>query len=380
MIPYSKHFIDKEDIDAVVDVLRNKSITQGKLVEKFEKKISNYVKSKYAVAVTSCSAGLHLSSTVVGMKNKNVVTSPITFASTASSILHSGGKLNFADISDKDINIDLENINNLDFNVDTIIPIHFSGSAVELKNFRNKNPKVKIIEDSAHALGAKYKNGDMVGSCKFSDISVFSLHPAKTITAGEGGIITTNNKDYYEQLKLLANNGVQKNKEKFKIKKYKNDMWYYEVQQLGFHYRITDFQCALAISQLNKIDMFLKAREKIVKRYDNAFNNFNNLKPAINYLDRKNSSNHLYVVRIKYKKIKKTRSMIMNYLKSKGIITQVHYIPLMNHPFFKKYIDKNNKLKNATSYYQEALSLPVYYSLKENEQSRVINELKYIVG
>ena len=215
------------------------------------------------------------------MKNKNVVTSPITFASTASSILHSGGKLKFVDISSRNINIDLDCLDKLNFNVNTIVPIHFSGAAVELKDFRSKNPKIKIIEDSAHALGAKYKTGEMVGSCKFSDISTFSLHPAKTITAGEGGIITTNNKDYYDELKLFSNNGVQKNKEKFKIKKYKNDMWYYEVQKLGFHYRITDFQCALAISQLDKINIFLKARRKIVKNYDEAFKSFKNLNPAI---------------------------------------------------------------------------------------------------
>ena len=151
----------------------------------------------------------------------------------------------------------------------------------ELKNFRRKYPKIKIIEDSAHALGAKYKNGEMVGSCNFSDISTFSLHPAKTITAGEGGIITTNNKDYYDELKLLSNNGVQKNKEKFKIKKYENDMWYYEVQKLGFHYRITDFQCALAISQLDKINIFLKARRNIVKNYDEAFKSFKNSAASI---------------------------------------------------------------------------------------------------
>ena len=141
----------------------------------------------------------------------------------------------------------------------------------------------------------------MVGSCKFSDVSVFSLHPAKTITSGEGGIITTNNKKFYEKLKLLSNNGVEKNIQKFKIKKNKDNMWYYEVQEQGFHYRITDFQCALAISQLGKIDLFLSSRKKIVKRYDEAFKSFKNLYPAIDYLERKNSSNHLYVVRIAYK-------------------------------------------------------------------------------
>jgi dTDP-4-amino-4,6-dideoxygalactose transaminase len=380
MIPYSKHFIDEDDIDAVNDVLRNKSITQGELVNILEKKISNYVKSKYAVAVTSCSAGLHLSCKVLNIKNKNVVTSPITFASTASSVLHSGGNLNFADISSKNININLDKIKNLNLNIHTVIPIHFSGAAVELKNFRRENPKIKILEDSAHALGSKYKTGDMVGSCKYSDISVFSLHPAKTITSGEGGIITTNNKNYYEKLKLLSNNGVQKIKNNFKLKKNKNQMWYYEVQELGYHYRITDFQCALAISQLKKINEFLKKRKKIVKKYDNAFKNFENLAPAVDILERKSSSNHLYVVRIKYKKIKKSRNTIMNYLKKKKIITQVHYIPITNHPLFKKHNHQSQNLSNAESYYEEALSLPLYYSLKEHEQEKVIKELKKIVG
>ncbi len=380
MIPYSKHYIDKDDIDVVVDVLRNRSITQGELVGKLEKKISNYVKSDYAIAVTSCSAGLHLSSNIINLRNKNVVTSPITFASTASSVLHNNGKLHFLDISSRNINIDLENISKLKFKVDTIIPIHFSGAPVELKTFKKKNPKIRIIEDSAHALGSKYISGDMVGSCKFSDVSVFSLHPAKTITSGEGGIITTNNKNYYEKLKLLSNNGVEKDRQKFKIKKNKENMWYYEVQEQGFHYRITDFQCALAISQLGKINLFLNARKKLVKRYDEAFKSFKNLYPAIDYLERKNSSNHLYVVRIKYKRIKKTRNMVMNYLKDKGIITQVHYIPIFNHPLFKKYKNKTQKFENTKSYYDEALSIPLYYSLKESEQERVIKELKKIVG
>ena len=157
-------------------------------------------------------------------------------------------------------------------------------------------------------------------------------------------------------------------------------MWYYEVQEQGFHYRITDFQCALAISQLNKIDLFLNKRRKIVNRYDDAFKSFNNLSPAIDYLERKNSSNHLYVVRIKYNKIRKNRRLVMNYLKSKGIITQVHYIPIFNHPLFKKFKNKGEKFKNTKDYYDEALSIPLYYTLKEAEQERVIKELKYIIG
>lgn len=380
MILQSKHFIDEDDINAVSDVLRNKNITQGELVNSLEKKICKYVKSKYAVAVTSCSAGLHLSCKVLGIKNKNVVTSPITFASTASSVLHNNGNLKFVDIAENNVNIDLNNIEKLKFNLDTIIPVHFSGAPVELKDFRSRNPKIKILEDSAHALGSKYKSGEMIGSCKYSDLSVFSLHPSKTITSGEGGIITTNNKEYYEKLKLIANNGVQKKNEKFKIKKNKNNMWYYEVQELGFHYRITDFQCALAISQLNKIGKFLKIREKLVQKYDYAFNNFKNLSPAIDFSERKNSSNHLYVVRIRFKKINKTRNEVMKYLKKMGIYTQVHYIPVVNHPLFKNYRLKNTQLTNTRSYYDEALSLPLHCSLTEKQQEKVIQELKKIVG
>ena len=380
MIPQSKHFIDEDDINAVSDVLRNKNITQGELVNSLEKKICKYVKSKYAVVVTSCSAGLHLSCKVLDIKNKNVVTSPITFASTASSVLHNNGNLKFVDIAENNVNIDLNNIEKLKFNVDTIIPVHFSGAPVELKDFRSRNPKIKILEDSAHALGSKYKSGEMIGSCKYSDLSVFSLHPSKTITSGEGGIITTNNKEYYEKLKLIANNGVQKKNEKFKIKKNKNNMWYYEVQELGFHYRITDFQCALAISQMNKIGKFLKIREKLVQNYDYAFNNFKNLSPAIDFSERKNSSNHLYVVRIRFKKINKTRNEVMKYLKKMGIYTQVHYIPVVNHPLFKNYRLKNTQLTNTRSYYDEALSLPLHCSLTEKQQEKVIQELKKIVG
>ena len=157
-------------------------------------------------------------------------------------------------------------------------------------------------------------------------------------------------------------------------------MWYYEVQELGFHYRITDFQCALAISQMNKIGKFLKKREKLVKNYDHAFNNFENLSPAIDRSERKNSSNHLYVVRINFKKIKKTRNEVMKYLKSKGIYTQVHYIPLTYHPLFKNFKSKNIKLINTINYYDEALSLPLHYSLIKKDQEKVISELKKIVG
>ena len=157
-------------------------------------------------------------------------------------------------------------------------------------------------------------------------------------------------------------------------------MWYYEVQELGFHYRITDFQCALAISQMDKIEKFLKMRHMLVKNYDNNFSNFKNLSPAIDCLERKNSSNHLYVVRVKYKKINKTRNEVMKYLKSKGIYTQVHYIPLTYHPLFKNYKPRDNKLINAISYYDEALSLPLHYSLNKKDQEKVINELKKIVG
>ena len=215
----------------------------------------------------------------------------------------------------------------------------------------------------------------MVGSCKFSDMAVFSFHPVKSITTGEGGVITTNNKDLYEKLKNLRSHGIEKNQKK--IKKNGNKIWYYEMRDLGFHYRITDIQCALGISQLNKLKKFISYRRKIANNYDKLFSKIPGIKVLQN-MQRKKSSNHLYVIKINFKRLGIKREIVMKKLRKKGIITQVHYIPVTFHPFYKKKSYKK-KLQKMTRYYDECLSIPIFYKLKLKDQRYIVNSIKNII-
>ena len=239
-----------------------------------------------------------------------------------------------------------------------------------------------IYEDAAHALGAKYKNNKKVGSCYYSDMTVFSFHPVKSIATGEGGAITTNNKKIYEKLKILRSHGIEKEKKNFINKKSKSrevQPWYYEMQDLGYNYRITDIQCSLGISQLKKISKFLKKRKQLAKNYDQAFNKLKNCTPLHNGM-RERSSNHLYILLIDFKKIKKNRSFIMKKFLALGIITQVHYIPVFNHPYYKNKISYKKRCPNSINYYNSALSIPLYYDLSIRQQKYVIKKVKEIIG
>ena len=254
MIPYSRQYIDSTDIKYVVKTLKSKLITQGPIIEKFEKSICKLVGAKYAVAVSSCSAGLHLAAIISNLeKGKTLLTSPNTFCSTANSASHCGAKLDFTDI---DLDTGNMNINEIlkkikKNKIKAIAPVHFGGLPIELKQINKaaKQKKIMIYEDAAHSLGAHYQDGSPVGSCKFSDMTVFSFHPVKSITTGEGGIITTNNKKIYEKLISLRSHGIERDQNKLNKKNFFSP-WYYEMQKLGFHYRITDIQCALGLSQL----------------------------------------------------------------------------------------------------------------------------------
>jgi len=244
----------------------------------------------------------------------------------------------------------------------------------ELQNLCNTN-KAYIIEDAAHALGSKYKCGNMVGSCKYSLMTVFSFHPLKTVTTGEGGIITTNSKKIYEKLKLLRSHGISKTLSKSEIKK---KPWFYKMSCLGFHYRLTDLQCSLGISQMKKINIFLESRRRIVNNYLKLLKNNLYFEPAL--IDNLNlSSNHLFVIRIKFNNVQKIKYKLINFLKKKNIFTQVHYIPLPLQPYFKKLGFKINNLPNAKDYYKEAISLPVFYGLKFEDQQNIINQLNNFI-
>ena len=389
MIPYGRHHIDGEDIKSVIKVLKSDNLTQGPLISAFENEISKYVGVKYSVVVASCTAGLHLASIVSKLKKgKKLLTSPITFVATANSSLYCGAETIFADIDSSTINISTESIKEVisKNKIHAIAPVHFGGLPCDMRKIKEIANKINAVtyEDAAHAFGASFQDGSKVGSCKYSDMTVFSFHPVKSIAMGEGGIITTNNKKIYKQLLRLRNHGIEKNNDNFIFKKRglsnkTNSPWYYEVQELGYHYRITDIQCALGLSQLKKIDKFLSRRRELAINYDLAFENLKNCKPVQKKM-RDTSSNHLYILKVNFKKLEKTRADLMREFKSVGIQTQVHYIPVTSHPYFRKKNFKKHNLFNAYQYYDSALSIPLFYDLTDKEQRYVIEQVKKLIG
>jgi dTDP-4-amino-4,6-dideoxygalactose transaminase len=247
-----------------------------------------------------------------------------------------------------------------------------------------KDKKIKIIEDAAHALGSHYNDGSKVGCCSNSDMTVFSFHPIKAIATGEGGMITTNDINLCNRLKKLRSHGITKERENFlnfsddQSKSDKN-YWYYEMQELGYHYRLTDIQCALGISQLKKIEKFLSKRKKLVSNYDHAFKNLKNCKP-IQLKNRSGSSHHLYVLEIDFKKIGKSRNEVMHHLYVNGVSTQVHYIPIPSHPYYRSLGLNPKNYPNSYNYYEKALSIPLFFDLKDEEQKLVIELIKKLVA
>ena len=386
--PYGQHYIDKQDIEEVVEVLKGPYLTQGPKISEFESAVAKYVGCKYAIALSSATAGLHICGLVAGIKkNTYAVTSPITFVSTANAITYNSGKVLFSDINPKDINIDPKKIKNLinsKKKIKAVFPVHFGGYPCKIEEINKiaKKKNIVVIEDAAHGLGGKYLSGEKIGSCKYSDMCVFSLHPVKSIAAGEGGVITTNNYRYFRKLIKLRSHGINKFDDKFLNKEFSktdgfSNPWYHEMQEIGFHYRITDIQAALALSQLKKIDQFIIKRRKLSKIYDRAFKNSKYLSPVIK--DEKNlSARHIYIVRINFKKLKMSRSELMVKLYNQGIGTQIHYLPVTEHPFYKKITkNQNNRkyLKNAYDYYDNCLTIPLYYSLSYLEQKKIISVL-----
>ncbi|MDD5643838.1 MAG: UDP-4-amino-4,6-dideoxy-N-acetyl-beta-L-altrosamine transaminase [bacterium] len=381
-IPYGRQHIDSDDIRAVIKVLKSDFITQGPAVSAFEKKLASYCNAKYAVAVSSGTAALHLACLAIGLsKGDEVVTSPITFLATANSILYSAAKPVFADIDYETVNTDPAEIKKaITSKTRAVLPVHFAGLPCDMPETHKiaKKNNLKVIEDACHALGAEYKhNGKWikVGSCKHSDMTVFSFHPVKHITTGEGGAITTNNRKYYEKLLSLRNHGIVKPYEKCK----KTGPWYYEMRALGFNYRMTDIQAALGLSQLDKLDDFVKKRREIADRYKKAFYGMQDMSFQ-RELSWAKSSYHLFVLNIDFEVMGISRKSLMKMLLKKGIGTQVHYIPLYKQPYYKNVLPRNRILHNTERYYRRALSIPIFPAMKHSEVSKVAEEIKKITG
>ncbi len=377
-IPYGKQCLDGKDVAEVVSVLKTDWITQGPKIKEFEDALCHYTGSKYAVAVTSGTAALHIAAIAAGIsKGDEVITSPITFASSSNSILYACGKPVFADVQADTANIDPKEIEKkINRKTKAIIPVHFSGQSCEMDKISRmaKKHNLIVIEDAAHALGSVYK-GSKIGSCKYSDMTILSFHPVKLITTGEGGAVLTNNKKLYEKLLMLRAHGITKDSTLFENADEACGAWYHEMQILGFNYRITDFQCALGISQLKKLNSFVSKRRELVKTYNKELSKIDGLVLPIEKTYGK-SAWHIYCVRLRDSKIRKK---VFESLRKNNIGVQVHYIPVYWHPYYKKLGYKRGLCPNAEKFYQGEITLPLYPTMTKKEVAFVIKKLKEVL-
>jgi UDP-4-amino-4,6-dideoxy-N-acetyl-beta-L-altrosamine transaminase len=380
-IPYGRQHITQEDIEAVTRTLQSDFLTQGPAIGQFEKEFGAYVGAEYAVAVSNGTAALHLAAMAVGVKEGDkVITSPITFAASANCVRYCGGEVVFADIDPNTALLDLDKVAALlkaapKGTYSGIIPVDFAGLPVDGRKFRELADEygLWIIQDACHSPGGYFldqKNQKhFSGSGEFADLTVFSFHPVKHIASGEGGMITTNNKELYGRLLLLRTHGITKNEALLE----KNDGgWYYEMQELGFNYRLTDFQAALGSSQLKRADRGLERRREIAQKYDLAFMGTPIDISIGGY--KEGHAYHLYVVKLK------DRLGAYNHLKDNNIFAQVHYIPLHLMPYYKKFGYKAGDFPAAEAYYEACLSLPMYPTLTDEEQAFVISKLRDFTG
>lgn len=371
-IPYGKQWLDAKDIKAVVGVLKSDFITQGPTIDQFEKSLAKYVGSKYAVAFANGTAALHGACKAAGIENGDEVIVPtLSFVASANCVLYSHAKPILVDIDETTLTIDIDKIaGKINKKTKAIIAVDFAGHPAnwdKLISLARKNQLI-LISDAAHALGSKYK-AKGIGS--IADMTVFSFHPVKTITTGEGGAVTTNNKKFFDKLLAFRSHGMVKSKELAR----KNGAWFYDIQSLGYNYRMTDMSAALGLSQLAKIDSFIKKRRAIWNRYNAAFAKVEGL-----ILPKEKegvfSAWHLYTLRFKKGYIKNDRKTIFNKLREMGIGVQVHFIPIHLHSLYKnKFGYKKGDFPIAEKYYEEEISLPLFPKLTDREQKVVINSV-----
>lgn len=374
-IPYGKQFIDDSDIEAVIKTLKSDYLTQGPAIEEFEKSICEYTGAKYCVAVCNGTAALHISVKALDIQSTSEgITTPNTFVASSNCLVYNNIKPVFADINEKTYNIDPYEVQKrITPKTKVVIPVHFAGQPADMEKIEkiSRTKGIYIIEDASHALGSKYKCGLKVGACKYSDMTVFSFHPVKTITTGEGGAITTNDEMLYKKLRMLRTHGITK-----EGLSYNPGPWYYEMQDLGFNYRMTDIQASLGTSQIKRIDDFIRRRREIIDRYNENFEELDWL--IIPYQeDGVFCALHLYVLKIDFTKIGKTRKQVMEELKETHIGTQVHYIPVHIQPFYVNTFGyKYGDYPRTEKYYEQALSIPLYPKMTDHDVEWVIKNIK----
>jgi UDP-4-amino-4,6-dideoxy-N-acetyl-beta-L-altrosamine transaminase len=393
-IPYGRQNITQQDIDAVVEVLQADYLTQGPQIEAFEKAFADYIGSKYAVAVANGTAALHLCTLTLNVQpGDKVITTPITFAASANCVRYAGGDIVFADINTETYLLDITKVEEIlkaspKGTYKGIIPVDFAGRSVNLEAFRKLADDYGcwIIEDACHAPGGYFIDSKEMnqncGNGKFADLAIFSFHPVKHIACGEGGMITTNDEKLYKKLLILRTHGILKDASNFKNsvevaygkppeslnpKHETYPGWYYEMQELGFNYRLTDFQAALGISQLKRADKGLKSRQEIAKNYYHAFKDKHFIKGQSAVVD--GHAYHLYVIEVE------NRKGLYEHLRKNQIFAQIHYVPVHLMPYYKQFGWKEGDLPNTENYYSRCISLPMYPTLTTEEQGFVIDKI-----
>lgn len=378
MIFYGKQSIGQSDIDAVVEVLKSDFLTQGPAIEKFEKYVAEYCGVKYAVAVTNATSALHIACLAAGLGKGDVLwTSPITFTASANCGRYCGADVDFVDIDPSTYNMSVDElekkIQKMAVKPKVVIPVHLAGQSCDMDKIYKLSQEYgfKVIEDASHAIGADYKS-TKIGCCKYSDLTVFSFHPVKIVTTGEGGMVLTNDKELHEKLLLYRSHGITRDTKL--MTRLADGPWYYQQIELGFNYRMTDMQAALGYSQMQKVDEFVSRRRYLAKRYDELLKNINNIQlPYQN--DDTDSSWHLYVVRADFSKMSKTKQQIFDGMKDRGICLNLHYIPVHTQPYYQKQGFKDGDFPNSEKYYEEAFTLPLYYSLTDEQQDYIVKNL-----
>ncbi len=375
-IPYGRQHITDEDIQAVIETLKSDYLTQGPKIQEFEDKFAAYVGSRFAVAVANGTAALHLCAVALDVnQNTNVITTPITFAASANCVRYCGGNIFFADINPETYLLDIKSVKALIESKPKgyfhgIIPVDFAGFPVDLEEYRKLADEhgLWIIEDACHAPGGFFidskQSKAFCGNGIYADMAIFSFHPVKHIATGEGGMITTNNHKLYEKLKLLRTHGITKDQ---RLMHENHGGWYYEMQELGFNYRLPDMLATLGITQLHQADKGLNRRQEIAERYTKAFLGTSIYAPKFN--NEGKHAYHLYIIQVE------NRLSLYNHLREKNIFAQVHYIPVHLMPYYKQFGWKKGDFPVAEAYYEKCLSLPMYPSLTNEEQNYVIESV-----
>lgn len=383
-IPYGRQDISEADIQAVVDVLRSDFLTQGPAVPAFEQAVSDYCGAQHAVAVNSATSALHIACLALGIGKGDVVwTSPITFVASANCALYCGAGVDFVDIDPRTYNLSVEQLqikleqarqqNRLP---KVVIPVHLCGQPCEMERIHQLSQEFgfKIIEDASHAIGGKYQN-EPIGSCRYSDITVFSFHPVKIITTAEGGIAVTNHADLAEKMALLRSHGITRDPAQMTHES--DGAWYYQQVDLGFNYRMTDMQAALGLSQMQRLDVFVQRRHELAQRYNELLAHLPLTLPwqhPDGY-----SGLHLYVIRLQLDAIKLTHREVFDALRQQGIGVNLHYIPVHTQPYYQAMGFKDRSFPESERYYQEAISLPMFSAMTDEQQTSVFKSVNSIL-